>query len=80
MTDAPAALAGRDEERDPRVAPLGVEPAVPGHLVLFGHPPPFVGDRLSGRGSCQPDRRQLHLAEQALLYRHPSAERPLWST
>jgi len=43
-----AAAARRDEERDARVAPFGVEPAVPRDLIAVGYPPPFVRDRLAG--------------------------------
>src|SRR6516162_7717103 len=41
-TDTVTAAAGGDDERDARVAPFGVEPAVPGDLIAVGHPPPLV--------------------------------------
>jgi fatty-acyl-CoA synthase len=69
---APAAPAGRDHEGDARVAPLGVQPAVAGHLPVVGHPPPFVRDRLAGPGRGQAHRGQLGRAENPLLVRVPA--------
>src|SRR5689334_14467664 len=61
------APAGRDDEGDARVAPLGIEPAVPGDLRAVGHPPPLVRDGLARPERGQPRRRQLVRAEDPLL-------------